>query len=246
MSLTVCRNTTNPSLRMSAAPWTLWGAAVAVCSPCSPKAEQVSRDSKKQLDALGGGVSQEFIDRSVEINDNITRWRTAFLSLRSALILNFLPAANNAVTAITRWTAGISRNRELVGLISVGFTALGAIAVAAAVRAAAAWLAAGWPVLLAAVAVGVLTLAVDELWTTWQGGDSILRQFINELFPGVEDGLTTTDQLIVSLTMSAAVLINYLGNLWDIAVGTFDATADIDCRGSGATRSLRGGASDGP
>ncbi len=170
-----------------------------------------------ELDALGGGLSQDFIDRSVEINDNITRWKLALLSLRSTVLVAVLPTINRVVLTMTELSTTLSRMPGLTALLTAAFVALGVAAVAAAVRTAAAWLAAGWPILLVAVVVALLAVAVQDLWTTWKGGDSMMRRFINEIFPGMVDGLDSTDQAIMAVTEAIGTVITAMENLGAMA-----------------------------
>jgi len=170
-----------------------------------------------ELERLGGGASQDFIDQSVEITDNLARWRLAMQSLKSGFLLQFLPGLNRAVGASTEWIASLAKNEGATKLLITALGLLAAAAVAAAVKSAVAWIAAGWPILLVALFVGILALAVQDLWATWNGGDSITRRFINEIWPGMVDGLDSTDRAILAITEAIADLIVGFGNLVDAA-----------------------------
>jgi MFS family permease len=84
---------------------------------------------------------------------------------------------------------------------------LGVAAAAAAVRAAVAWLAAGWPILLVVLFVGLLAGAVEDLWVTWRGGDSVLRGLINEIWPGMVGGLDATDRAIYGVIAAFSMFL---------------------------------------
>ena len=166
-----------------------------------------------ELDRLGGGVSDEFIEQSSRIEDGLSRWRMSFLSLRSTIILSVLPALQRGIDSVTRITASISRSPQIVTALTVAFGLLGAAATAAAASSAAAWLAAGWPLIIAAAAVLALYFAADELYVTWKGGNSILRESIDTIFPGLVDGLSATERAILFVSTGLADMLTLLGDI---------------------------------
>ena len=170
-----------------------------------------------ELDRLGGGASQDFIDQSVEITDSITSWRVSMNSFKSSLLLSFMPGINRAVEAVTEFTAEFSRNAGAVRALKILLGALGVLAVIVAGKMIVAWVAAGWPILLVGVAVALLIGLVDDLWVTWSGGQSVTRDFINSIWPGMVDGLDSTDRAILAITEAIADLIVGFGNLYNAA-----------------------------
>ena len=176
-----------------------------------------SRRLRAEFDELGGGSSVRFIERAQEMGRELARFRTSLTSLRSTLTLNILPTFSRAIEVGTTWSARLSRMPGVLRLVTLAFTALGVAAVLVAAKTAVAWIAAGWPILLVALFVGILALAVQDLWATWNGGDSITRRFINEIWPGMVDGLDSTDRAILAITEAIADLIVGFGNLVDAA-----------------------------
>ena len=176
-----------------------------------------SRRLRAEFDELGGGSSVRFIERAQDMGRELARFRTSLTSLRSTLTLNILPTFSRAIEVGTTWSARLSRMPGVLRLVTLAFTALGVAAVLVAAKTAVAWIAAGWPILLVALFVGILALAVQDLWATWNGGDSITRRFINEIWPGMVDGLDSTDRAILAITEAIADLIVGFGNLYNAA-----------------------------
>ena len=174
-----------------------------------------------ELERLGGGASQDFIDQSVEVTDNIARWRLAMQSFKSTMLLQFMPGLNRVVEKVTEWTAAFSSNQGAMRGLKALLIAVGVIAVVVAGKMVLAWIAAGWPILLVVAAVGVLALALDDLWVTWQGGESVTRDFINTIWPGMVDGLDSTDRAIYGVIASFSVFMQHIEGVGLIADGVF-------------------------
>lgn len=175
-----------------------------------------------ELEALGGGFSPEFAARAEQINDDMTRFRLAMTSIKSTILLQFLPSATRGVQALTRWSASIAKNDGAVLLLTGAMTLLGIAAAAAAAKAALSWLAAGWPILVVVAFVALLALAVEDLWVTWRGGDSTLRALINEIWPGMVDGLDATDRAIIAVTDAIGYLRAAFELVPDVVAGVRD------------------------
>jgi hypothetical protein len=71
-----------------------------------------------ELEALGGGFSPEFAARAEQINDDMTRFRLAMTSVKSTILLQFLPSATRGVQALTRWSASLAGNDQALSLLT--------------------------------------------------------------------------------------------------------------------------------
>jgi hypothetical protein len=155
-----------------------------------------------ELDELGGGASDQMIQQSVALTDNLTRFRVRLLSIRSALATRFLPVIDRTV----RWLGGFSEKVvdliENSHLLKAAAIAVGAVLVAIGVATAASWAPIVGVVAAVSVGITVLTLLIDDLWMTaqdpaadtltrrfleWATGAENARQIINNLNQAVED-----------------------------------------------------------
>lgn len=130
---------------------------------------------------LGEGASQDFIQAAVDLTDANAELDFAFLSLRSRIGVVLLPIIQKGVEAFTRMTTAIGQATENTELVRAALTVLGGVAAAVAVK----MLIAFGPALLALTAiglvVGVVVLALDELFVTMKGGDSLWGRTIDSM-----------------------------------------------------------------
>jgi hypothetical protein len=153
------------------------------------------RRAREEFEELGGGISQDVIDQSVELTDEMTRFDTAMDGVRSNIALALLPAMNRFVTFMKDGAAAVGDLIEGTNVVEIVFVALGAAAVALAIKMVAAF---AVPIAIfvgIVVIIGVLILFVDDLITLFQGGDSVIGEFIDTLF-----GIGTAQALVQDLT----------------------------------------------
>lgn len=177
----------------------------------------------EEVEQLGGGASEDFINQSVEMTDNLERFRVASLSLRSGLLTQLLPTMTRMVQWLTRTTAALSRSGVAAAAARPILVALGVAAAAAGVSAAVAWGGAVAPIALAALAATALYLAIDDVYTAFKGGRSVTTEFLDSLgylvglpalgtqmfrgfrtaiqtyFDAIAKGLSPTEALIIGL-----------------------------------------------
>jgi len=129
----------------------------------------------------GGGIAPEATEAARKYAQAQEHLRLATTSVRSVLFTALAPALGWVIekaALATGWFARMTRGTNVFKIVLIG---LGAVAVAALAPVAAAVIAATWPFLLAAAAVALLVLAIDDVVTTFQGGDSILGRFLDRL-----------------------------------------------------------------
>ena len=138
--------------------------------------------ARAELEQLGGGLSQEVIDQTVALTDEQLRLETAMTSLKARLALALLPTINRFTQAVVGIVAGLARMTDGTHVAEIAMFALGVAAIALAVKMAAAF---AIPIALAAaaaLAIGVVILVVDDLITLFEGGESVIGEFIDALF----------------------------------------------------------------
>jgi hypothetical protein len=148
------------------------------------------RALREEMQALGGGVSQEAIAASREYTVATEKLSRAQDSLRSVLATTLLPVLSWLVMGLAKvggWIANVTKGTHVLQIALIG---LGVVASAVALAAIAAWGPVVAPFLLAAAAVAALVLLFDDLTTFVEGGDSALGRFIDDTF-----GLGTSIEL---------------------------------------------------
>lgn len=190
------------------------------------------REALADLDALGGGLSEEFVAAADEAGDEVDRFKTALSSLKSGVATPFLPvvaAMAKSLAELTGRLARVAKETEIIrvsvasfGLLLGGvlvqrlnkFTSLlrvfGALnSVIPHSRAElgklALTLARYGGVVAIAAAFAVLALVVEDLMVAFEGGDSLIGRVLTQLYGA--DGAT---QIIADLKAG-----------WDQAVDAF-------------------------
>ncbi|MCK6585960.1 MAG: phage tail tape measure protein [Polyangiaceae bacterium] len=162
-----------------------------------------------EFDALGGGLSRNFIEQADELGDNLDRWDLAFEGLRSTIGMVILPVLTKLVTGVIRVTVGIKRFLDEGHRAEALMITLGAAALVLGVK-----FLAGFAVPLAigalvAVVIGLIALAVDDLLTFMSGGQSVIGEFFqtflgNATTEDIRWGLNNIP-LVVEQTMESIV-----------------------------------------
>ena len=144
-----------------------------------PLFSQGATGVKKARDALGelgGGVSSRASAALLRNKIATAELGVATLSLKNVVVEELLPGITRGIDLTKRVALGVQRFTKDTGMLQralvvlgVGFTILRSKAVIAAAVTYAAWL--PWIAL-----AGALVLAVDDIWVTIQGGDSVINR----------------------------------------------------------------------
>lgn len=130
---------------------------------------------KQNLADLGGGFSQEAIDKADEYDDSVVRLEYSFRSFKSLIGVSVFPLLEKIVGILTRGTAWLTNfAKETTGVQ----TAIGGLAVALGVTL---WTALA-PFLLPGLAFAGIFLAVDDLVAFLQGKDSVIGRILDGWF----------------------------------------------------------------
>lgn len=154
---------------------------------------------------LGGGFSDETIQQAGQFRDTLTRLGTVADTLRSRLLSSLLPAFQLfAETAIRTGQAiqYVAQNTKLIetalgvaGAATAAFTIqwvrANAVMLSAAVRT---WVPIIARFALAGTAVLAVVAIVEDLITLFDGGESVVGEFIDSIF-----GLGTAEEVVMSL-----------------------------------------------
>jgi hypothetical protein len=155
-------------------------------------------EMRTQLDALGGGMSDEAVHAADDYGDALGRQRVAMLSLKSQI-------ANVLLPILTRFTDWLSHSFAAITRVTRGTEvfrlSMAALSVVAAVQL--------WPTILrlgqsfwalaraqgaAFIGIALAVLVIDDLMALFRGGNSLIGTFVDRMF-----GLGTSARLVRSL-----------------------------------------------
>lgn len=140
------------------------------------------RQLREELEELGGGVTPEAVEASRAFTQAQERQGRALDSVRSVLATSLLPALSWFMNLTAR---GAGELAKLTRGTHVTEIALGALGVAGAVAAGlviAAWAPAVAPFVLAAAAVALVGLALDDVVGFMEGKESAVGRFLDTVF----------------------------------------------------------------
>lgn len=133
---------------------------------------------RKRFKELGGGFSEAAVAASDDFGDALDDLVVVSTSAKGSIAVVLLPVLQRLVEFVTKvssaflgWVKNSSAVETAVGALAV---VLGVLAVKAAIIAA--------PVLAAAAAFATLFLLVEDIVTLFQGGESVVGEFIDKLF----------------------------------------------------------------
>lgn len=190
----------------------IFGESAAQLNPILNMTEEELAGARARFVELGGGLSDDLVGNARDAEDAMGDFRLAMSSLRGVLVANFLPAITRGVTALATW---VGRGVEIIRTSSTMQTVMGGLAFAAAALALALL-----PVTLTTLALiapfAAAFLVVEDLWTAFRGGDSVIGSAVESLLEAM--GISTTFQGV----------LEHFGLAWDmLAAKARDGVADV-------------------
>lgn len=140
------------------------------------------RELTAELDAYGGGISDKAVEQSASLGDAMDRLDLGFLSIKSRIATALMPAVETVVGGAAKLAGWLARLADNTNLVQSALVVLGAFLTVFGIKAAIAMAPLLLPLLKAGLIIGLLILAVDELITTFQGGDSLISRAIDSMF----------------------------------------------------------------
>lgn len=155
---------------------------------------------------LGGVLSQEEVDAADKADKALAGFGLAVQGVKNRITAEFIPALTAGVGKMTRWVVGIqSIVRDSNILIGVA----GAVGVALATMIGASRL---LMLTKAGIAFGIIALAIDELKTWSEGGNTLIGRLIDK-FNGLGANATVLESWKVGLKIMAETTERWLTNL---------------------------------
>lgn len=156
--------------------------------PLLKKGGAAFEDARKQVEDLGGGIKEGFIEQAEEAATQTAKMQFALTGLKSNIASALLPILQKFVEAFTSIIQKTQEFTKHTHVLSTGLTFLGSIAAIKAIQSVAqlarkfdllkpgviATVRAMMGFALPIVLLGLLYLGFDELWTLLEGGDTLI------------------------------------------------------------------------
>lgn len=141
---------------------------------------------RAEFEDLGGGASAEATRAAGEYNDAMDRLNQSVFSLRMRLLTTLLPTFQAILDTTLELTKGFLKITQNSNILRVAMMMLGAAAIAFATKAAVPWIIANRAIIgqfaKTALLIAVVALTLDELITLFNGGKTVIGDFIDALF----------------------------------------------------------------
>lgn len=229
-----------------AAAQTLLGRSGALLLPLFSEGAKGIREAGAEFTRLGGGISQETVKAAVELSDEMARMDTAFKGVKSTILRFILPALTRVTKFITDSSAAFTRFAKrtraaeiLLITLTGAFTTLSlALLKSFAPGIAKAVLAFGPLALKVAIisaGIAAFALLIEDLIVLFQGGDSVIGEFIDTLF-GIGAAKEFVNDVKTSFSVLSAFVEHHvippLRKVWETiknvadSLGVFDGLRD--------------------
>lgn len=152
------------------------------------------RALRQEMAELGGGVTPEAVAASRQFTVATEKSQRAMDSLRSVLAVALLPALAWVATNLAHAAGLLARLTAGTHVAQIALVALGVAGVAAASTMIVAWFPLIATTLFWTAVIGLAALALDDLIVTVEGGDSVIRQFVDSMW-----GVGTTESVVRGL-----------------------------------------------
>lgn len=153
----------------------LFGRAGAAMLPVLRAGKEGLREYYRQFELLGGGLQKDFLEQAKEADRGMKRLGLSIDMMKSRIVVALIPAFEWAMGVMVKVAGYLGKLSDRTYGARTALIALGVIM--AAVFA---------PLLLAilpiVLIVGALYLAFDELFTLFQGGNTIIGALIDSIF----------------------------------------------------------------
>ncbi len=135
----------------------------------------------KRFEELGVGLDEEFFAGAEAAQDALADFDLAMTGLKATIAPEILPAVSRLAGKPADLIAQFTEATQGTGLWEAALISLGAIAASVAIAMFIAFIKPILIILLIAAAIFVVVLAIDDLLTFMQGGDSVIGKFFDSL-----------------------------------------------------------------
>jgi hypothetical protein len=146
--------------------------------PLLKEGGEAFEEARKQLAALGGGMSKDFVKQAHDAERANALLKVGMTGLKSEIAGAMLPTFMQLIRVGTQVAMNLRQMAKEPGALAAGFKALAVVAALAAPE-----------VTLIAAGAGILYLAIDELYGVLKGNDSLIgdalgpdkKKFVDDL-----------------------------------------------------------------
>lgn len=176
----------------------IFGKSYAPLLPLFKEGKEGIAKLRGEVKELGFGFDEAFLEDAQEVNDNMDRLHKGIRGVGIQLISGVLPHLvqfSQWAVKVTKVVVDWVRHTNILQTALVLLTGKGIIALSRALGPLGSLLKGlGSSFLRTALPIAALALLVDELISTFNGGDTLIRRFIDSLF-----GVGATDEVVKEL-----------------------------------------------
>ncbi len=140
--------------------------------------------TRNELEGLGAAFTQDFLDQSEEANDNVSRFEVSLKGIRNTIAISILPILNGFALAAAKVVSGFNKLIKGTHVVKIALSMLAYAAIRAGIKILMAFAGPIAMFALVVAAIASVILIVDDLITLFEGGDSVIGEFIDTLFGG--------------------------------------------------------------
>lgn len=125
--------------------------------------------------SLGHVLEGDAISKAEKFNQELNRMKAAFSGVVNALIQGIMPGLTQTMETLGHFTIKMNESEATAKILRLGIVALGEGLVYLAIKAGLALMGINPVTGVIAAGVGVLTFVIADLWSAFEGGDSVLK-----------------------------------------------------------------------
>lgn len=208
----------------------IFGKQGASLLPLLQKGGKELEQYRDEFEELGGGITEAQIKIAEEGEHSIKKMRTAYAGLKATIASSLIPAFTWLVDKLGHavvWFRALATHSYIVQ------TALASLAVVVGVLVGL-WAILNFEILLVILAFALIVLVVDDIYTMFKGGKSVLGDFIDSML-----GVGATKEIVSALSKAVAQGWVELGAMSDAALKLLESMGFLDTKASTSTGSLQ-------
>lgn len=195
----------------------LFGDAGRKLIPILERGSAALDENSQEFQRLGGGLSEDAIAATLEYTLATSKLDVVMTSLKSEVAEFLIPAIASLVDWVAEGVNGFREMTEGTHVLEIAFGLLAAVTAAWAINTLIGFAPIIGTVLLIGAAVFLLVMFIDDLWTMFEGGQSVIGEFIDALF-----GIGTAAEVVEETKATWDGLWNFwaehlddMGGLWE-------------------------------
>ena len=185
-----------------------------------------------EFEKLGGGIDEEFVQAAEEGEHQMNKLNLVWKSSKATIANALLPAFTWLVSSMTEAVSWLRQLSTHSNFLQVALWSLAAVTGALALI----WAVLNIEIIAVVVVFALIVLAIDDIYTAFTGGKSVIGDFIDSIF-----GVGATQAVVGALKGGFDEVITALGGAWDAAkalVGAFGSVDDQSTKTEGGLSTI--------